>query len=195
MRATLALVAATAGLLLAGCTSNPEPSDTTSETPSASASVSSSPTSTLPADEQQAFDEVTETVRAYEQMFYDILADPEPSLNDMNEVATQPQLALDLKNLQGIVSEGGFSITSTGPIVVASAEPASVDLESDPAAVTLVACVDKSSASGTNPDGSAFTGVRQEAQYRVVKTTYLPAPGWAVAEVLPPEGFDQPQPC
>jgi hypothetical protein len=128
-------------------------------------------------------------------MFYDILADPEPSLNDMNEVATQPQLALDLKNLQGIVAEGGFTVTSTGPVVVASTEPVRFDLEGDPATVTLVACVDKSAANGTNPDGSAFTGVRQQAQYRVVKTTYLPAPGWAVAEVLPPEGFDQPQPC
>ncbi len=195
MRATVALVAATAGLLLAGCTSNPEPSETTSGIPSASASVSASPTSTLPAADQQAFDDATETVRAYEQMFYDILADPEPSLNDMNEVATQPQLALDLKNLQGIVSEGGFSITTTGPIVVASAEPITVNLDGDPATVTLVACVDKSAASGTNPDGSSFTGVRQKSQYRVVKTTYLPAPGWAVAEVLPPDGFDQPQPC
>ena len=33
------------------------------------------------------------------------------------------------------------------------------------------------------------------AQYRVVKTTYLPDPGWAVSKVLPPKGFDQPQPC
>ena len=193
MRRALPVVLAV--LLLAGCTSSPEPSETGTSTPSASASTSASPTSTLPETQQVAFDEATEAVRAYEQTFYDILADPEPSLNDMNEVATQPQLALDLKNLQGIVAEGGFTVTSTGPVVVASTEPVRFDLEGDPATVTLVACVDKSAANGTNPDGSAFTGVRQEAQYRVVKTTYLPAPGWAVAEVLPPEGFDQPQPC
>jgi hypothetical protein len=128
-------------------------------------------------------------------MFYDILADPEPTLNDMNEVATQPQLALDLKNLQGIVAEGGFTITSTGPIEAVSADLVRVDMTGDPETVILVACVDKSKATGTNPDGSAFTGVRQQAQYRIERTTYLPAPGWAVAEVLPPEGFDQPQPC
>ena len=40
-----------------------------------------------------------------------------------------------------------------------------------------------------------MTGPRELAQYRVVKTTYLPDPGWAVSKVLPPKGFDQPQPC
>ena len=66
MRATVALVAATAGLLLAGCTSSPEPNETGTGTPSASASASASPTSTLPAIQQVAFDEATEAVRAYE---------------------------------------------------------------------------------------------------------------------------------
>ena len=42
-------------------------------------------------------------VLAYEQMLYDLLADPEPYLNDLNDVAAQPQLDLDLRNLQDAV--------------------------------------------------------------------------------------------
>ena len=40
------------------------------------------------------------SILAREQMFYDLLADPEPYLNDINDVAAQPQLDIDLRNLQ-----------------------------------------------------------------------------------------------
>jgi hypothetical protein len=195
---TLAATAAAVGLLLTGCTSDPAP--TTSGTPSASAtasasaSPSASATSTLSAAQQQAVDEVTAVVLAREQMFYDLLADPEPYLNQINDVTAQPQLDIDLRNLQQIVVAGKTVIESTGPVSIASVKPIKVDLKGDPPTVTLLVCVDKTAASGTD-DGKAWTGPREEAQYRVIKTTYLPDPGWALAKVLPPKGYDQPQPC
>lgn len=187
---------ATAGLLLTGCTNDPGPavSMSPSTTASLSPSASPSPTSTLTATQQRALDQATEAVRVYEQAFYDILADPTPRLNDMNDVAAQPQLAIDIAGLQDIVVKGDFTIESSGPVLVAAAEPIKFDMKGDPPTVTLLACIDKSAAKGTQ-GGKPFVGVRQESQYRVIKTTYLPPPGWAVAQVLPPKGHDQPQPC
>ncbi|MGB8020323.1 MAG: hypothetical protein WCF04_03770 [Candidatus Nanopelagicales bacterium] len=188
--------AVAAGVLLTGCTSGPGPAPSTSPSPTQSASTTASPTpsSTLTAAQQKALDQATEAVRAYEQTFYDILADPTPRLNDLNDVAAQPQLAIDLKNLQQIVVKGGFTIESSGPTAVVSVDPVKFDIKGDPPTVVLEVCVDQTAAHGTQ-DGKAWTGPREEAQYRVVKTTYLPAPGWAVAKVLPPKGHDQPQPC
>lgn len=187
---------AAAGLLLTGCTNDPEPATSTSPSTTASPSTttSPSPTSTLSAAQQKALDQAAEAVRAYEQTIYDILADPTPRLNDINNVAAQPQLDIDLRSLQEIVVAGNTRVETTGPVVVVSFELIKLALKDDPPTVTLVACVDRSANSGTE-DGKPWTGLRQESQYRVVKTTYLPAPSWAVAQVLPPDGHDQPQPC
>ncbi len=62
--------------------------------------ASPTPTSTLTAAEQQAVEEATEAVRAYDQTYLDILADPTPNINDINTVAAEPQLDIDLRNLQ-----------------------------------------------------------------------------------------------
>ena len=83
VRALAGLVAA--GMLLAGCSSDPDPVDASgpSSRPSTSAegvaSASASPSSTLTAEEQAAFEEATEAVRRYEQTFYDILSRPSPT--------------------------------------------------------------------------------------------------------------------
>ena len=130
-------------------------------------------------------------------MLEDIPADPEPYLNDLNNVATQPQLDLDLRSLQDAVvaiAQGKLVIEDTGPVTLASVEPVKVDLKGEPPTVTLEVCVDKTGTRSTYED-KPVTGSRQLIRYRVVKTTYLPDPGWAVAKVLPPAGFDQPQPC
>ena len=191
----VATAALAAVVLLTACT-GPGPTPSTSPTPTTTPSTTStpSPASTLSPAKQQALDEATEAVRAYEQTFIDILADPSPRLNDMNDVAAQPQLGIDLRNLQEIVNSGQTTIDSTGPVVVASAAPLAIDLKGDPASVTALVCVDRTAVTGT-VKGEATTGLRQEAQYVVVKTTYLPAPGWAVSRVSPPKGHDQPQPC
>jgi len=196
------LVAALAvGLLLAGCTSNPDPltspTTTASGSASASASASPSPTSTLSADKQQAVDEATAVVLAREQMFYDLQADPEPNLNDINNVVADPQLDRDLLSLQEaarLVAEGKTVVESTGPVTIASVDPVKVDLKGDPPTVTLEVCLDRTTTRVTY-EGKPVEGGRELARYLVVKTTYLPDPGWAVSQVLPPKGHDQPQPC
>jgi hypothetical protein len=199
-RAPLAAALAV-GLLLAGCTSDPEPiaspTPIDSASSSASASASPSPTSTLSADKQQAVDEAAAVVLAREQMFYDLQADPEPNLNDINNVVADPQLDRDLLSLQEaarLVAEGKTVVESTGPVTIASVEPVKVDLEGDPPTVTLEVCLDRTTTRVTY-EGQPVEGGRELARYLVVKTTYLPDPGWAVSQVLPPKGHDQPQPC
>jgi hypothetical protein len=197
-RAPLAAALAV-GLLLAGCSSDPDPvtSPTPTASPSASASASPSPTSTLPAAQQQAIDEATAVVLARAQMFFDLQADPDPNLNDINNLVADPQLDRDLLSLQEaarLVAEGKKVVQSTGPVTIASVEPVKVDLEGDPPTVTLEVCVDKTATRSTF-EGKPLEAGRELARYRVVKTTYLPDPGWAVSQVLPPEGHDQPQPC
>jgi hypothetical protein len=194
----LAAALAAAVLLTACSTSEPtgagSSSGPSSPAPvSPTASTSASPASTLTAEEQQAVQEAAEAVRRYEQMFYDILSDPEPNLNDMNSVAAQPQLALDLKGLQEIFVAGQTTLDMAGPVAIASFTSEQVTLNDEPV-VVLVVCVDRSMNSGTEA-GRPWTGRRELARYRVEKAPYLPYPGWAVAKVQPPKGFDQPQPC
>lgn len=186
---------------LTGC-SNDTPAQPASSPPTTSASTttpppasaSPSPASTLTAAEQQAVDEAADVVLAYEQMFYDLLSDPDPYINDLNTVAAQPQLRIDLRNIQRYIVEGKVTVESAGPVSLASVEPVKVKLKGDPPTVTLLVCVDHTATRGTD-DGKPWTGVRTQSQYRVIKTDYLPDPGWAVAQVLPPKGEEQPQPC
>lgn len=139
--------------------------------------------------------EATEAVRAYAQTYIDILADPAPTINDINHVAANPQLDIDLRNLQQQLRDADDIVyESTGPITVASADPLEVDVEADPPTVVLLACVDRTSVKGTE-DGEPRTGRREALRYQVVKTDYLPEPGWAVSRILPPQGEVQPRPC
>jgi hypothetical protein len=126
-------------------------------------------------------------------MVYNVLADP-TRINDLYNVLVDPQVSLDLANLQTTLSTGKIRVTSTGPVALASTEPVTIDLVGTPATVTLVACVDKA-ATAVTYDGQPWAADRELAQYRVVKTTYLPFPGWAVAQVLPPPGFEETQTC
>jgi hypothetical protein len=191
------LAAAIAGcLLLAGCTNDPGPVATPSPTSTASASASAnpSPTSTLPAEQQQAVDEATAVILAYEQLLTDLLADPDPRLNDLNNLVTDPQLGLDLDNTSKLIRDRETVIDSTGPKSIASVEPIDIDLKGDPPTLTLLVCVDSTAVSGTY-QAKPFTGSRREMQYRMVKTTYLPDPGWAVAELMPAPGSEASRPC
>jgi hypothetical protein len=182
-------VLAVGGILFAtrgGGTPDPAPS------PSPTPTASPSPTPSTP--EQLAVAEASAAVLAYEQMFYDLLGDPDRDINDYYDVAAQPQLDIDLHNMQQLRVKGGYTIESTGPVALGPVEPITVDLAAATPTVTLLVCVDKSAAHGTS-DGKPWTGRREESQFRVDKTSYLPAPGWAVAQVLPPPGHDQAQPC
>ena len=136
-------------------------------------------------------------VLAYEQMFYDLLADPEPYLNDINNVATQPQLDLDLRSLQeqsGRREHARDRVDRPSDDRLGRAGRGRPQALTRPPSPSLV-CVDTPAATATYEGKPVDGQPRELTQYRVVKTTYLPDPGWAVAKVLPPEGHDQPQPC
>lgn len=185
----LVVVLAGAGIFLAARVGE-EPA----ATPTPSGSPTPSPSPSLPADQQQAVDEASAVILAYEQMYYDLLAATDPYLNDLNTVATNPQLDIDLQNIQQQRAAGNYTVESTGPVVLGPVDPVEFALDAAAPSVTLLVCVDSTAAHGTDA-GQPWTGPREQAQYRVEKTTYLPAPGWAVAKVLPPAGHDQPQPC
>jgi hypothetical protein len=148
----------------------------------------------LSTTEQKAVDEATTVILAREQLLTDLLADSDPRLNDLNDLVTDPQIDLDLTSTRQLIGARETVIESTGPKTIAAVEPIKIDLKGEPPTVTLLVCVDSSAVSGTYQD-KPFTGSRQEMQYRVVKTTYLPDPGWAVAEVLPPKGSGGSRPC
>ena len=111
-RALAGVVAA--GMLLAGCTSDPDPGVATGPSANASASASSggsastsaSPSSTLTPEEQQAFDEATKVVLAYRQTITDLYSGARTNLNDLNEVAAGELLDQGLKNIQQSLSDG-----------------------------------------------------------------------------------------
>ena len=186
----MALLAGGIVLATGGGTPTAEPSTT----PAPAESPAPTPTPTLPADQQQAVDESAAVVLAYEQTVYDLLADPAADINDLYGVLTDPQIDTELGNIQQLRAAGTITVESTGPVALGPVAPVEVDLGADPPTVTLLVCVDRTAARGTE-DGQPWTGRREASQYRVVRTTYLPAPGWAVAQVQPPAGLDQPQPC
>ena len=183
-RALAGLLAA--GMLLAGCSSDPDPVAGTSPSarPSTSAegeaSASASPSSTLTPEEQQALDEATEAVLAVRQTFYDDLsATPAPNLNDMNNVAAGPQLldwtqeppAEPLRRAKRQAGQGGTCTRD-------SAEPVKLDLDGDPPTVVVVrACVDATAVKRGPEWGKTWTVGGSSSDYRVVKTD-LPSRPW-----------------
>jgi hypothetical protein len=200
-RARRGVALAAAALLLVACGSSAEPDDgAAGSAPPPPVSATPSPALTdadgreLTEGEARAFREATDVVVAYEQTIYSILASPKPDLDKLAKVAAQPQLDLDRRSLQGVIASGDTQVERTGPVVLVDAIPVRVDIGSGERSVVLLACVDRSENSGTT-DGEAWEGQRQRAEYSVSGTHYLPAPGWAVARVLPPNGMDQPEPC
>jgi hypothetical protein len=188
-------------VLLGACGSN----GNTATAPTLDASAAPSTTATterlVDADgrpltdaEAQAFREATEVVVAYEQTFYDILAAQDPDLNRMNLVAVQPQLDIDLRSLQKIVTRGGFTVESSGPTALVDARPIFVRLRNVRSTISLEACIDQSAAFGSQGT-KEWTGPRERATYEVVAAPHLSPTSWAVARVTPPEGEVQPQKC
>jgi hypothetical protein len=177
-----------AGLLLAGCSGDPQPVDS-SDRPSTSAtgsaqpngSTSPAPTSTLTAEEQQAFEEATKVVLAYRQTITDLYSGARTNLNDLNQVAAGEKVLDDgLVELQRSLSEGWRSEPQGAQLVLVSATPVSVSLDDGPDTVIVSACIDASAVTGVSPSGQRTPGKREAADYTVTRTTYLPSPGWAV---------------
>lgn len=188
-----AAVAGALALLLTACSSgDPGPTASPSaSSPSASASSSPMPTSTLSADEQEAFEQVTDVVVAYQQTVVDLYTGARTDVNDINMVVAPGDL-LDatLKNTSQGLSQGYRMEPADAQVVLISSEPVSVELDEDPPTVVVRACIDQSAITIVSPDGTTKPGLRDELDYTVIKTDYLPAPGWAVQSM---EGDPDPE--
>jgi hypothetical protein len=176
----------TAAMLLAGCSSDPDqvaatsPSATPSTSPGGAASASASPSSTLTPEEQNAFEEATSVVLAYRQTLVDLYSGARSQLNDLNSVAAGDLLERNLTNTQQALGAGQRSEPEGVRLALVSAEPVSVDLRAAPNTVVVRACVDGTQVTSVSSDGDRTQGVREQADYTVTRTTYLPEPGWAV---------------
>jgi hypothetical protein len=150
---------------------------------SASASPASTPSSTLTAAQQQAFDEAVAVVMAYRQTIVDLYSGSRSDLNALDEVTTGVLLQDNLKNVQQGLA-GGRRVTPEGArLSLVGASALAVNLNDDPRRVVVMACIDSSRLTNIEGDGTASVGLREALEYEVVQTAYLPDPGWAVAEV------------
>ncbi len=186
-RALAAILAA--GMLLAGCSSDPDavatasPSAKPSTSAEGEASASASPSATLTAEEQQAVDEATKVVLAYRQTITDLYSGARTNLNDLNEVAAGELRDQGLRNIQQSLTDGWRYEPANAEVTVSSSEAREVNLQDDPQTVVLKACIDTTAITGVDPDGKRVPGIREQLQYTVTRTTYLPKPGWAVTRV------------
>lgn len=194
----LALTALLAtGMLLSGCRGEPAPQVSGSPTPSASATTSPPPhspsptaTSTLSADQQEAFAQATDTVMAYRQTITDLYSGARTRINDLDNYATGDLLDRGRTQISLGVRKGIRSEPKGAQLTLVTAEPSKVALKADPPTVVLWVCIDFTAVTDVHADGSRHPGGREELQYTVVKTDYLPDPGWAVADV---KGAKQPE--
>ena len=178
----------------AGCGPNPEPttpsaspsaSQSSSPAPSASptGSASPSPTSTLTAAQQEAFEQATAVVMAYSQTITDLYSGARTRINDLDNYVTGDLLEQERMNVQQGLAKGTRTEPKGVQLELVSADPVKVSLKADPPTVDLWACIDATAGTDVAADGTRSPGARERLQYRVVKTTYLPDPGWAVAGV------------
>ena len=173
-----------AGSELAGASMTPSVAATASGGPGpGSASPSADPISTLTPEEQKAFEEATAVVLAYRQTITDLYSGARTDLNDLNDVATGDLLDQGLINISKSLREGWKREPNGVQLSLASAEPVSVDFSGAGDIVTVHACIDATAVTIVSPNGERTEGVREVLDYRVVRTDYLPDPGWAVDRV------------
>jgi hypothetical protein len=185
-----------AGVLLTGCsTSDPTAGTGSTGNPSSSApaspSASASPTSTLTAEEQQAFAEATEVVLAYRQTITDLYSGARTNLNDLNDVAAGELRDQGLQNIQQSLSDGWRREPQGVELVLVSASPLDFELAGNPYTVVVRACIDATDVTIVDPTGTKSSGIREELDYTLTRTSYLPDPGWVVTRVT--TGNDDPK--
>ena len=134
-----AAAAGALALLLAGAGS-PDSTPSTSTTATASqTSASPTPTSTLAPAEQEAFDQATDVVVAYQQTIVDLYTGARTDVNDLNAVvATGDLLDASLKSVSQGLSQGYRMEPANAQVVLISAEPVEHrGLDEDPATVVV----------------------------------------------------------
>jgi hypothetical protein len=134
----------------------------------------------LTAAQQEAFEQATEVVMAYRQTIIDLYSGARTRVNDLDNYVTGDLLDSERIAVSRGLAEGKRSKPEGIQLKLVSSEPVTVDLKSDPAQVRLWVCIDGTAITARDPDGTEYPGKRERLQYEVVRTTYLPAPGWAV---------------
>ena len=147
-----------------------------------------SPTSDLNAREQKAFEDATDAVVAFNQTWVDLYTGARTNLNDLYQVLAEGDLLdASLKKAQQDLTSGASASPKGAQISLVSSEPVSVELKADPPTVVLNACIDSTAVTTIESEGATpEPGVREQVTYTVVKTSYLPAPGWAVQKMEGP---------
>ncbi len=178
-----------AGILLTGCSSDPDPvvSASASAAPSASASASGSaspsaapsPTSTLTAAEQEAFDEATAAVMAYRQIGVDLYSGERTQINDLDDFTTGTLRTQEVNGVAQALAQGYSSEPRGAQLELVGAEALKVRLQKAPPTVVVRACIDGTEVTIVDPEGARTTGVREVLDYTVILKDW----GWAVAEV------------
>lgn len=190
--AALAALALAALASLTGCGASADGGSSPTSAATSAAPVSPQPssppvrpsaTSTLTAAEQEAFDQATAAVMAYRQTIADLYSGARTNLNDLNYVATGDALDRGLRNISLGLREGYRTEPQGFALNLVRADVVKLRLADKPPLVLLHACIDSRAGTDIAPDGTRTPGVREQLQYQVVKTDYLPAPGWAVQEV------------
>ena len=151
-----------------------------SEAPSSS-SASPSPTSTLSPEEQEAFEQATETVAAHSQTILDLYSGTRTDVNDMYLVATGDLLQQEMQSIATELARGLKTVPTGVQSSLVSSEPVSFELDRQKPRVVIRACIDERHATDVEPDGTEVPGVREELDYEVLRIN--PAQGWRVSRV------------
>jgi hypothetical protein len=159
------------------------PSPATPSPPTPTGSATATPDDGLTPEERVAFEEATEVVLAYRQTIADLYSGARTDLNDLDKVATGDLLDQNLRGVQQGLAAGRRSLPVGARLALVEANPVTVDLTSNPSGIRIRACIDSSRLTDLMEDGSQRVGTRESLDYWLVKTNYLPEPGWAVAQV------------
>lgn len=196
------IVPVAAGLTLAvlgGCSGGqgPDP-DSSGSSPTVTASPTQStgspapsPTWSLTAAEQKAFEEASAAVLAYRQTGIDLFSGARTNLNDMDMVATGDLLNRDLSSLQKSLL-AGWKAEPGATVVLTWAQPLAASISASPPSVRVRVCIDLRGIQFTLPDGSHQQGTQGQADYTVVKTRRTAPHEWAVSAVTADESS---KPC
>lgn len=169
--------------VLAGCSGGSgteQAAPTQASSAASSPAASASPSSTLTAAEQRAFEEATAVVLAYRQTIADLYSGARTDLNDLDKVATGDLLDRGLQNIQQGLSQGYRSEPLGVELELVSAEPVSISMNKEPPTIVVRACIDATGLTDVAPDGSRTRGARELSDYHLAMADYLPRPSWAV---------------
>lgn len=170
------VAAALTSAALSGCQAGNEPS------PSATTTAAPSPTPTTTSPEDEAVAAAEEAVASYYSLGGAAMKDPNSfDVENFKTVAIGSAL-LDLQNSHN--QYVALGLHETGDIKYEIVEEGAVNLETDPATVELMICLDISGVTVSNKEGEAVEGQQARRLMRLGVTDYeYPNGPWQLAFV------------